>query len=188
MTPFDYVMVLVSIVIGLGMTTVLSNLATLMHARQRVVLYWPAIAWAIWVLFVDVQHWWALWGAHSATHWNLGGFVLTLLVPIELFLLAALVLPPRDEGETIDLGAWFFQNRMWFYAVLVCVPLSSLAEELARAGRIESRANLWFQVFFFLSAALGLPIASRRGQAWLTALAMTTTVAYSALLFSRLPG
>src|SRR5579864_8462010 len=138
MTPFDYLTVLVSIVIGLVIANVLSRLSVVITARERVNFYWPSIAWAIWLFFIAVQHWWAQWSVRHTVQWNFGTFWLQLLVPVDLFLLSSLVLPGREEAERLDLGEWFFRNRAWFYGLLFFLPVLSIFEELARTGRIAS--------------------------------------------------
>ena len=41
MTAFDYLSVLLSIVLGLAITQLLSGFAGLVRARDRMVMYWP---------------------------------------------------------------------------------------------------------------------------------------------------
>jgi len=109
MNPFDYLTILVSIVLGLAMTNVLTRLAIVVSARERVDFYWPPIAWAMWIFFISIQHWWAAWSTHHVREWTFLTFCTGLLDPIILFFLSALVLPDRDEGGVIDLGVWYIQ-------------------------------------------------------------------------------
>ena len=145
-------------------------------------MYWPSIAWAIWVLFVDVQHWWALWGAHNLLHWTLGGFVLQLLVPVELFLLSSLVLPPRDEGGTIDLGAWFARRTgpgsTWCFSPSRPPAWRRSSSALARSSRRRTWGSRCGSARPPVSAC---GFKSPRAQKWLTAQGMVMTVVYSVL-------
>jgi hypothetical protein len=120
-------------------------------------------------------------------HWNFGTYWLQLLVPVDLFLLSALALPERDENGTIDLGAWYFHNRAWFFGIMFFLPLLSIAEELARSGRMASTPNLAFLLLFDVVIVVALILRSRKQQEWITVGAMLLTVIYVALLFSRLP-
>jgi len=186
MNPFDYLTVLVSIVMGLAIANVLAGIATVMHARDRINAYWPPIAWAIWLFVVEVQHWWAEWGVHETQHWTFGVFLLEILVPVDLFLLSSLVLPPRDEGDRLDLYAWYFRNRGWFFALMFFLPILALAEELARTGRIWSPVNLAFLIAFAVVAAIGYLWKSRRVHEWITAQTLVLTLVYVVALFLRL--
>lgn len=187
MTPFDYLTILISIVLGLAMTNVLNRLAVVMTARERVDFYWPPIAWAIWIFFISVQHWWAQWSVHSFRHWNFLSFAMGLVDPVILFLLSALVLPEREEDGKIDLGQWYYRNRLWFYGVFFLLPLASIAEEIVRTGRVASMVNLAFLIAFEISIAFAYVMKSRRAQEWITGQAMVLTLVYVAVLFSTLP-
>lgn len=187
MNPFDYLTVLVSIVLGLAIANVLTGMATLMHARERVVFYWPPVAWAIWLFFISAQHWWAQWSVRNTRIWTFEGFLLELLVPVNFFLLSSLVLPAVDRDRPIDLYAWHSRNHRWFFALLCVLPLLSLAEELVRTGQIASPVNLGFLLAFAAIALVAGFLRSRRANQWITAQAMVLTVVYVGLLYWRLP-
>lgn len=189
MSAFDYLTILTSIVLGLAIANVLGRLATVITARERVDFYWPPIAWGVWLFFIAVQHWWAEWGVRHTLQWSFGVFWLQLLTPVVLFLLSAVILPEREGARgVLDLGEWYFRNRRWFFGLLFFLPALSIAEELARTGRMASLLNLVFLLAFEVAIALGFFLKSRRAQEWLTAQAMVLTMLYVVLLFARLPG
>src|SRR5579863_9025678 len=148
MNPFDYLNVLISIILGLAIARILSGLATVVTSRERVDFYWPPIVWAIWIFFISVQHWWAEWAVRLTPRWSFVDFVLLLLVPVGLFLLAALVLPESGQAEKIDLGEWFFRNRAWFFGIMFFLPTLSIIEELVRSGHMASMLNFAFLLAF----------------------------------------
>lgn len=186
--PFDYLTILVSIVLGLAITNVLTRLATVITSRHRVDFYWPPVAWAIWIFFICVQHWWAQWSVRHTPGSNFGAFWLQILTPVLLFLMSALVLPEREEHGRLDLGQWYFHNRAWFFALLCLLPLVSIAEEIARSGRMASMLNLAFLLAFALVAAVAFFLPSRRVQTWIAGQAMVMTLVYVVVLFLALPG
>ncbi len=189
MSAFDYLTILTSIVLGLSIANVLTRLATVITARERVDFYWPPVAWGIWLFFISVQHWWAEWSVRDTHAWSFGTFWLQLLVPVDLFILSALILPEREGARgVLDLGEWYDRNRAWFFGFLFFLPALSIAEELARTGRMASMLNLAFLLAFEVAIALAYVFKSRRVQEWLTAQAMLLTVVYVALLFLQLPG
>ncbi|MBV9720114.1 MAG: hypothetical protein JOZ77_12415 [Candidatus Eremiobacteraeota bacterium] len=187
MNPFDYLTVLVSIVLGLAITNILTRLAAVITARERLDFYWPPVAWGVFLFFISVQHWWAEWGLRHTTDWNFGIFWLQMLVPVDLFLLSTLVLPDREENGKLDLGAWYFRNRRWFVAFMFFVPALSIAEEIARTGHMASALNFAFLIAFDALVVVAFVVKSRRSQEWITGVAMVMTIAYVAILFIKLP-
>ena len=99
MDAFSYLSVLLSIVLGLGITQLLQGFGRLMNARSRVRPYWPSLLWAVVLLVAHVQNWWSMFGLRGRAHWSFLDFALVLSNPILLYLLAALVLPENVEGD-----------------------------------------------------------------------------------------
>jgi hypothetical protein len=184
---FDYLTVLVSIVLGLAITNVLTRLALVMQARERVNFYWPPIAWALWLFFISVQHWWAQWSARHSHNTSFFAFWLQILTPTLLFLLTALALPDREIDGKIDLQEWYFRNRKWFFGLLFLVPLLSIVEEIVRSGYMASDLNLWFLIAFAIASGATYFVTSRRAGEWMTAQAMALTMVYVVVLYSTLP-
>jgi len=90
---FAYLSVLISIILGLAITQVLQGLRGLVIARARVRMYWPSVAWAILMLLVSVQSWWAMFGMRQLESWSFAQFTVVLVQVIATYMLAALVLP-----------------------------------------------------------------------------------------------
>lgn len=183
MNPFDYLNVLISIILGLAIARVLSGLATVITARERVDFYWPPIVWAIWIFFISVQHWWAEWAVRFTKYWSFLDFALLLLVPVGLYLLAALVLPESGDGQKIHLGEWFFRNRAWFFGIMFFLPALSIVEEVVRTGRMASTLNFIFLLAFDVIIAVSFFVKSRKGQEWICLQGAALTVLYVVLLF-----
>lgn len=66
MQPFDYLSVLISIVLGLGMTQILQGFAAWLSQRDRFRSYSPAVLWAITLLVAHIQTWRSMFGMRPA--------------------------------------------------------------------------------------------------------------------------
>ncbi len=109
-SAFEYVTVFISIILGLGVTQILTGIADLIHQNNRVKLYWPHVIWIFVVLVLHVQEWWVTFELRSYGPWRLPVFLFILLYPIVLFVLARLLFPfGINEGE-IDLKKFYFEN------------------------------------------------------------------------------
>jgi hypothetical protein len=118
MTVFEYVAVIVSIVLALGMTQVLAGFAHVLRNRARVALHWPQFAWSIWLFMFHVQIWWGYWNARSLESLGYFPFLLHLLWPVTLFLLSTLVWPDFNDGA-VNLSEYFHRNRRPFFGILI---------------------------------------------------------------------
>jgi hypothetical protein len=136
MTPFEHLAVLISIVLGLGLTQLLMSAHRLVQARGRVRFYWLPVAWAA-ILFVSlIEWWWASFSLRTQTIWNFFYFLFVLLSPVALYLAAAFALPEIEAGgdQRYDLRAYYYGNRAWFFAVLAANPALDAVRRGIQAG------------------------------------------------------
>ncbi len=186
MSKFEYLSVLVSIVIGLGISSLLSGAARLIQLRRRARMYLPTFVWMGILFLANVQIWWVAFDRREVEEWNFFMFLLYLLIPMGAVVLSYLVLPDLGDEDEVDLKASYFENRVWFFGIFAALPLISLAEETARDGAFPRDADALFRVVF---AALALLAARIRGETYHAvnaAVAAALFCAYVAMLFSRL--
>jgi hypothetical protein len=129
MTPFEYVSVLISIVLGLGITQIVTGIADLIHRWEKVKLYWPHLLWIVLVFFLHLQEWWLLFGLRNESEWRIPTFFLTILYPINLFILAR-VLFPADQSSEPDLRTFYLSNYRKFFVLVAALAFISLVDNV----------------------------------------------------------
>jgi hypothetical protein len=142
MTPFEYLAVLISIVLGLGVTELLAGLQRLAHARERVRFHWLPLAWSGLVFVTLVQWWWAAFGLRHQGEWNFFSFLLVLLVPVLLYLAAALVLPAERHEGRCDLREHYFGIHRLFFGVIAAATLIEAVRALRVPDHQAAALNL----------------------------------------------
>ena len=98
MDLFEFLMVLVSIIIGLGLTEVLTGVAGLLRARGAGRYYWVHGVLTAVIFIALLQQWWETLGLRDSPEWTFIALVLMLIGPICLFLIAHLLFP-RTETD-----------------------------------------------------------------------------------------
>ena len=186
MDDFAHLSVLISIVLGLGIANLLMGLARIVQMRGRVKAYWPTIMWALTLLVIHVQTWWTMFGLRHVETWTFLGFAVTLMQPILLFFLSALLLPDFDRDEALDLRANYFAHARWFFSILVAVLFVSMARNYVIEGRLQTEADLTFHLFFVTGSAGGVIFRNETFHKATTLIAAAAMFAYVALLFSTL--
>ena len=125
MTPFEYVSVLTSIILGLGVTQILTGIADLVHQWEKVKLYWPHLLWVVLVFVLHIQEWWITYQLHTIESWRLPTFLFFILVPVNLFILARILFPFNLQEDVIDLKVFYFENfRKFFLWTMILNVLS----------------------------------------------------------------
>lgn len=155
MDPFSYLAVLISIILGLGITHLLGGLGHLLHVRRHARIYWPTLAWVGLLLLLHVQTWWAMFGLRALRSWSFLAFLLVLLQPVILYLLAALVLPDATSDSPSDLQANYFAQSRWFFGLAILLLVVSLVRDRVLAGSLPGRVNLAVHGLLFLGWGTG---------------------------------
>src|SRR4051812_34911318 len=146
MDEFAYLSVLLSIIIGLGLTQLLTAAGRLIRHRDRVVLDWLPMLWAFVLLIVFVQVWWSMFGLRTYQSWTFFGFLLVLAQTCTLYMMAAVVLPEQVEGPAVDLAAHYQRQRAWFFGFFLAVLVISVSKDLVINGQWPSALNLGFHL------------------------------------------
>lgn len=179
MTPFEYVSVLISIILGLGITQIVSGLADIIQHRHQVQLYWPHLLWILFTFFLHIQEWWVLYDLRTLSEWKLPTFLFTILYPINLFILARILFPSNMGLSHIDLKSYYFNNYRKFFGWAVILIVLSLIDNLVLNGYSWSEQP----VHLFLLLLLPFLIYKNFQHEWLH---KVTVVLLTVLLFASL--
>ena len=110
MDPFEFLIGLYTIIIGLGISLLVHSVGQMIEGRVRVRRYWIHSAWIAIIFVAHVVSWFALWQYHGNLDWNVLEALLLLLVPITLYLVSYLAVP-----EITELGEDKHDMRVFYY-------------------------------------------------------------------------
>ncbi|SFN69235.1 hypothetical protein [Dokdonella immobilis] len=183
---FNYLAVLFSIILGLAVTEILQGLRRLMLRRRTTKLYWPALLWAITLLVILAQSWWAMFGLRAHLQWTFGMYGIVLLQCAVLYLVAGLSLAGLEDESAGDMKRAYFDNARAFFLLLTGVLAISLLKDVVIQGHLPGPANVAFHAIY----ALGALIAAVTRKPWVheayAPLAALAFAAYIVVLFDRL--
>lgn len=186
MTPFEYLSVLLSIILGLAITQILQGYRALLLARQSVKPHWPALIWSALLLLFAAQAWWASFGLEERADWRFDTFLVILLQMSLIYMMAALVLPDVPDNSEIDLSAHYGAQRRPFFICLALVVVVSLTKDLMLEGRLPETLNLAFHGVLAVVSLLGIILRRHIQQLGLALFVAASFALYVGLLFARL--
>ncbi len=129
MTPFEYVIVLISIILGLGITTILTGVAEMIKHTKLKHLYPPYVIWILLVFVIHIQEWWVSYELKSVQVWTLHMFLFVLLYPIILYVLAHLLFPSGVSRE-FTAKEFYFQNYPRLFVGTIILDIQSIIHNL----------------------------------------------------------
>ena len=135
---FQHVMVLTSIIIGLGITNVLLGVSGAIEryteGDRPLQLSWASAFWLAQVfLWMILFWWWEFRLVDILKHWTLWNYFLIICYAVVLFLLAALLIP-KDWDEVDNLNAYFLSKRRWFYSVYLLGVVIDVMDSYTKGG------------------------------------------------------
>lgn len=116
MSIFEYVMVLVSIIIGLAIARMLEGILRVLRSGRPYKTYWVHSVWVVLIFFEMTWHWAYRWELQARAGWTLWEILFFILPTILLFLLAGLLFPER---EATDLREYYFRHHPTFFALFI---------------------------------------------------------------------
>jgi hypothetical protein len=127
MTPFEYIIVLISIILGLGITTLLTGVAELIKHNRSTKLFTPYLIWIGLVFVLHIHEWWESYSLKSITTWKLPMFLFVILYPIALYVLAHLLFPSDLKEKAFNSKEFYLSNYpKLFITTLIFVTISFL--------------------------------------------------------------
>jgi hypothetical protein len=161
---FEYLGVLISVVMGLGITHLLTGTSKVIQHRETVRIYWVHTLWTLNVLIYILVIWWGMFWWSKLDEWAIFEFLFVTLYAIVLFLQAAM-LYPWDLPATFDFKEYFFKNRGWFFGLHAAGWCIDIAETMSKAqmGLRDLPAHyLAFAVFMVALGVFGAVTRSHR--------------------------
>ena len=138
MEQFEYVMVLVSIIIGLGITHVLFGVSGIVdRLSRRKARLELSVAHAAWLGFcfawMVMFWWWEYRFVSRVSDWTVGLYLFLVIYSITLFVMAA-ILVPRSWDDVRSLKDYFLERRVWFYSLLLLANMLDVFDAYLKGG------------------------------------------------------
>lgn len=154
LSPFEYVAVLISIILGMGITQLISGLASIVLRWEKIRLYWPHLVLVILIFIIHIQDWWATYELRNNTHWHLPMFLFIILYPVNLYILARILFPIRWSGDRVDLKTFYLANFRKIYGFMIFLPIHAIIDNVYLNGHPLSDQILQFTLITVLSIVI----------------------------------
>ena len=157
MSDFEYIMVFVSLILGLGITQLLIGVVQIIVNWKRTITFLPHTLSIFLIFILHIQQWWVNYDLNETVEkWHFSYFVLMSLFPIILFIMSRLLFPINWEKDEVNLREFYLNNYRKFY-LFGClmfagsIPLNWIMLELdwvAQQNQILLLCLMLIPVFF----------------------------------------
>ena len=118
MSLFEFVTVMVSMVLALCLGQLLRSASFLAKTDREVKAYLPFTLWSVVILLSVINHWWSLWDLRIVD-WSYASFIYILVAPVMATFATGLLSPNLPISGPIDLQTQYARIRRSFSASFV---------------------------------------------------------------------
>lgn len=152
---FDYLFVLLSIIIGLGIAELLIGTAKFLRTEGEKKLFVPHTAMVLIAFFALLQQWWEAWEFRTVPEWSFPALVLLLAGPILIFL-ASHIIWPTEFGDC-DLEKHYNRNsRKLWTIVAIAVVVATLFRPVMFGDKLFISDNISSLLILIVAVALAI--------------------------------
>jgi hypothetical protein len=128
---FTHVRIVMGMVVGLGMTRLLTGVAGVVQHPTRDRRSIIHLLWALSILVELVLFWWWEFELRELPRWSFGVFFFLVCYAVTLFMLAALLFPDKlDDYDGYE--DFFLKRRHWFFGVFAATFVLDVVDTLIK--------------------------------------------------------
>lgn len=155
---FEFLMVLVSIIVGLGLAEILTGIARILRFRSSVDYYWLHGVLVATLFIALLQQWWETWGLRDTSEWSFLALLMLMAAPVSLFLMAHLAYPEPVADAEIEVYYYGEMRPIWLLGA-VAIVASTLFRPVIFGAPLMAASNA---TSFLGLVGFGLLYASKR--------------------------
>ena len=185
---FPHVRIVMGMVIGLGVTRLLSGLARIVQHPRQYPLDPVHLAWVASLLLTLIHFWWWEFGLFGIRHWTFEIYFFIVLYAVTLFLLCALLFPDSMEGYT-GYEDYFYARRAWFFGLLAATYLFDVVDTLIKGEAHFARFGVEYLIrtpVFVLLCLIAIRTTDRRFHRAFIAFTLIYQISWILRLFSSI--
>jgi len=163
MQMFEYVIVLISIVIGLALTHLMQGVAGLIQYPSRERVWWVHLVWVAYMFLSVIFWWWWEFHLQDIKTWTFSIYLFVVCYAFYLYLICA-VLFPRDLTGYEGYKDYFLARRAWFFGLLIGFAVIDIVDTWIKGPAYFASLGpiaLTFNAVLILCSVIG--IVARRG-------------------------
>ena len=185
MDPFSYIIVLTSIILGLGVTRTVGGLGHLLQTRKRRRNYWVHALWMLNLLLLMALIWFVAYRWRGNEHWPFLLFIWLMLAPTIFYLIASLLFPDQDEAEPItDWQIYFFDhNREIFLLFALVFPIDLIDTALKGFEHFRAQGPHYAatMIMWFILCIVAAFTKRRRFHGWFAVIFLIYNLAFAGM-------
>ena len=183
---YQHVRVVISIIVGLCITTLLSGFARFVQHPRREQASLLHLGWAVSLLLWIIHFWWWEFRLSLVQQWNFANYFFIILYAVLYFFLCTLLFP-ADLREYAGYEEYFLSRRRWFFGIFAATFIADVIDTSLKGAAYIHSFGIEYPIRIAVNLALcliGMSTANRRVQLAVLGVSFLYHIALIALLYS----
>ena len=162
MSPFEFITIFCSLILGLALTHIFRGVSDLYEIRERVKTYWLNSLWVVTVIMWSIFSWWGLWELSIILQdWHYSQYWFLMMNLSSIYFFTTLVLPKATDEGIIDLEAHYFSVHKAFFSIVAFSLFTTVAVNYSLFGK-PIISDMTIMPFIVGCAAVGAAFTESR--------------------------
>nr|WP_063571892.1 hypothetical protein [Luteibacter rhizovicinus] len=185
---YAHIRVVLSIILGMGITTLLKGIASIIEHPRLFGWSWIHMSWVVWALISIMTFWWWEFRLTEVPVWTFGSYLFVLSYCALYFMMSTLLFP-SDVREFGSYENYILERRGWFFGLIALLTVMDLVDtSLKGSARWHTlgAAYLAHTVIMLGVVIIGFTQKRRKVQLTLAVFALAYQAAYFAVEYFTL--
>jgi hypothetical protein len=181
-----HVRVVISIIVGLCITTLLSGFARFVQHPRRERVSILHLGWAASLLLWIIHFWWWEFRLSMVQTWTFASYFFVILYAILFYFLCTLLFP-SDLKDYANYEDYFISRRKWFFGFLAATFLADVIDTSLKGSSYLHSFGIEYPIRIIVNlmiCAIAISTSNRRVQLTLLAVSFLYHVALISLVYS----
>lgn len=183
---YQHVRVVISIIVGLCITTLLSGLSRFVQHPEREKVSILHLGWAASLLLWIIHFWWWEFRLSMIQQWTFAIYFFVILYAILFYSLCTLLFP-SDLRDYSGYEEYFLSRRRWFFGLLAATFVADVIDTSLKGSMYLHSFGLEYPIRIGVGLVLciiGIFVRNRRIQLTLLTVSLLYQIAYIILLYN----
>jgi hypothetical protein len=183
---YSHVRVVISIIVGLCITTLLSGFARFVQHPRRERVSLLHLGWAASLLLWIIHFWWWEFRLSMVQRWTFSSYCFIILYATLFYFLSTLLFP-SDLKDYAGYEEYFISRRKWFFGILAITFIADIIDTTLKGSAYLHSFGVEYPIRIVLNLILcivGMFTTNRRVQLTLLAVALLYHVVLIATVYN----
>ena len=175
MDMYLHARILFSIILGLGISRLLTGVAGIVQHPKQYKVYWVHLLWALFLFLYLIHFWWWEYRLQGIPQWTFPLYFFISLYAVLLFLLCVLFFP-EQMGDYDSFKTYFYSRHRWIFSFMLVLFIADIADTLIKGSTYVRRIGPLYYIRTILYLVLSAVAIKLKNERFHAAFAIIATI------------